>query len=89
MVACGLCGLAVLACAGLLTAAVLVPAPAAVVPLIVAVSIGLPVLTAMEVPAALAVLRSGPVAAPLDHRALDALRSRLAELPETQHPRGF
>src|SRR4051794_11769113 len=73
IVVCGLCALATLACACLLMAAVLVPAPAAVVPFVVAVSIGLPMLTALEVPAAVAVLRSGrrppTTAAPLDRRA--------------------
>jgi hypothetical protein len=67
-----------LGCAGLLTAAILVPAPAAVLGLIIAVSIALPMLAAWDLSRVAAA--AGPW---LD---LEALRRQLDRLPETQHP---
>ena len=76
--------------------AALVPAPAPVMPFITVVCIGCPMFMAFEVPGAVAVLRATRSAsrfpqtvAPLDGDSLEALRSRLAELPETQHPLGL
>ena len=87
------CALAVgaaLLAAGLLSAAILVPAPAAVLPLLGVVCVGFPMLAAWElarVDAALGglglALRRGR---PLDERALSELRRALERLPETVHP---
>ena len=84
------------ACAGLLGAAVLAPAPAAVVPLVAVVCVGCPMALGWSLPASIAVLRatsprSGDAdAAPaLDERALGALRRQLDRLPETEHPLGL
>lgn len=77
-----LCALSVLISAGLFTAAALVPAPPAVLPLVFAVCIGAPMITARE-------LRLVRKRAPLDSHALDRLRAHLDKLPETQHPLGL
>jgi hypothetical protein len=71
-----------LACAGLIVVAVLVPPPAAIVPLLALVCICCPMAAAYELPAAVTALR-------LHRRAGAALRRGLAELPETPHPLGF
>ena len=73
--------LTALACAALVAAAALAQAPAVVLPLVVAVGIGFPMLAACELPAALRAWRT-------DH-ALDALRRQLERLPETEHPLGL
>jgi hypothetical protein len=67
------------ACAGLITAAVLVPAPPVVVPLVVLVCVGGPIVSTLELARAVAVLR-GPAA---------ELRRELDRLPETPHPLGY
>ena len=67
------------ACAGLITAAVLVPAPPAVVPLVVFVCVAGPIVSTLEFARALAVLRE-PAA---------QLRRELDRLPETPHPLGY
>ena len=82
--ACVLVALAVLACAGLMSAAVEVPAPAAVIPLLVVVCIGVPMLLAWSLPAAISVLVRNEEA-----RALKAMRRHLDRLPETKHPLGL
>ena len=71
-----------LACAGLIVAAVLVPPPVGIVPVLVLVCIGCPMAAAYELPAAVTALRS-------HRRAGAALRRGLDELPETPHPLGF
>jgi hypothetical protein len=69
----------VVAAVGLLLAAALVPAPAAVLPLIVLAGVGMPMVVAYELPPAVASLRA--------RRSLvTRLRRDLAELPETSHP---
>lgn len=71
--------------AGVCAAAILAPAPAGAVPLIVLVCVGCPIFAAWEVPIALASLRA-------DHgggRALASLRRGLEQLPETEHPLGL
>jgi hypothetical protein len=97
---CVLAALVVLTCAGLFLAAALVPAPPAVLPFVVVVSIAGPMIAAWELRGALGTVRrrsrvrgSGSAApdgsAPLDTRAVAALRAHLKQLPETQHPLGF
>jgi hypothetical protein len=80
------CALTALVCAGLVSVAALEPAPPAVIPAIVAVCIGGPMLAALDLLSSIAVLRT-----PGDRhrRALRELRSHLAELPETHHPLGL
>jgi hypothetical protein len=74
-------------CAGLLTAAVLVPAPPFVVPFIVATGIGCPMLGALALPSSLVVLRAGRARRRTpDAHLLDDMRRYLKQLPETQHP---
>lgn len=67
------------ACAALITAAVLVPAPPAVVPVLVLVCVAGPIASTFELTRALSVLR-GPAA---------DLRRELDRLPETPHPHGY
>src|SRR5205807_446544 len=68
-------------CAGLFSAAVLVPAPPVVLPLVALVCIGAPMIAGLELPAAYAVLRE-------ESDAVASLRRGLAQLPETPHPFG-
>jgi hypothetical protein len=79
--------LTALLCAGVLAAAVLVPAPPAVVPVLVLFCICCPMLAALELPRAVAALRRRGAAAEV--LALDQLRRGLDRLPETEHPLGF
>ena len=69
----------VLTCAGLISAAALVPAPVAALPLMVLVCVGMPMAVTLELPTAIAALRR-------DSDAIAALRAHLAQLPETAHP---
>ena len=73
--------------AGLCSAAILVPAPAAVVPLVAVSCAGLPLLGAWRLPVAVAALRdrSSRVA----ELSLSAFRRDLDKLPETEHPFGL
>jgi len=71
--------LAALISAGLLAAAVLVPAPASVLPLVIPACLFGPMTTAYELARAMTALRD-PGA---------ALRRELDRLPETQHPLGL
>jgi hypothetical protein len=76
---CSLAAGAVMAAVGLLLAAALAPAPPAVLPLVVLVGVGMPMVVAYRLPPAVSSLRA--------HRALvAAMRRDLAELPETSHP---
>ena len=78
-----------------MSAAALVPAPPPALPVLVAVCIGLPLIAAWELPAAVAALRvwrRGSADAglePMDGTSLWELRRRLQELPETEHPLGY
>jgi hypothetical protein len=83
---CAFVAVTALMCAGLLSAAALVPAPPAVLPLLVVIGIGCPMVAACGLPAAITCLRRRK---PIDTRALDALRRQLDALPETQHPLGL
>jgi hypothetical protein len=69
---------AALGCAGVLIAAIVVPAPASALGLIVAVSIAFPMLAAWDL--ARVTAAAGPR---LD---LNELRRELDRLPETRHP---
>jgi hypothetical protein len=87
LLTCVFVALTVVICAGLVTAAVLVPAPPAVVPLIVATCIGCPMLAAPELPALVAALRAGRTSGYAQGaRLLADMRRYLRQLPETQHP---
>jgi hypothetical protein len=81
---CVTAGLVLLMVAGLCAAAILVPAPAAVVPLIAVSCAGLPILAAWRLPAAVDALRAQPRR--LAALSLAALRRDLDQLPETEHP---
>jgi hypothetical protein len=88
--ACALAALTVLLCGALLGAAVLVPAPVTVLPLLAVACVGFPMLAAWQLACAHAelgglgsALRRG---GPLDERALRELRRALDRLPETAHP---
>src|SRR3954451_21999556 len=80
-------------CAALLSAAALVPAPPVVLPFLVVVGVGCPMVAACELPGAIAGLRAtrrvtgrGRRVAALDEGALETLRRQLDGLPETRHP---
>ena len=73
-------------CAGLMTAAALVPAPPLVLPFIVAVCVLYPMLAAWEASPALAVLRQRWLRSRVDERALGDFRRELDGLPEIGHP---
>ena len=62
-------------------AAMLVPAPAAAVPLVAVVCVGCPLFASWEAPVAIASLRAD--------KALASLRESLDELPEVEHPLGL
>lgn len=87
LVACISVFLVLLTCAALLSAAVLVPAPPAVVPFIVAIAIGCPMLAGLQLPVSIAVLRATrPRNRMRELRDLAEMRRFLRELPETPHP---
>lgn len=82
--------LSVLVAAVLVAAATLVPAPAAVLPLVLLVGIGGPMVAAWEMRPIVRHLRRGRRdVTPLDADAIALLRRRLDQLPETQHPLGL
>lgn len=94
LMSCVLAGAVAIVCAGLLTAATLVPAPPAAVPFLVLVCIGCPVFAAWEIPVAMAVIRGRRAnraahRRQLDPEAVGALRRSLDDLPETEHPLGY
>src|SRR3954471_5085557 len=85
-----LCALAVVTSGVLFTAAALVPAPPAVLPLVLIVCIGGPMLAAWELRSTTRVARRDrPRGGRLDANSLAQLRRHLDELPETQHPLGL
>jgi hypothetical protein len=80
----------VLVAAVLVAAATLVPAPAAVLPLVLLVGIGGPMVAAWELrPIVRHLRRPRGDATPLDADAIARLRRRLDQLPETPHPLGL
>lgn len=64
--------------------AILAPAPAVAIPLVVAICVGCPMFAGWEVPNALAALRANRAG-----KTLARLRRVLDELPETEHPLGL
>jgi hypothetical protein len=78
--------LTALACAGLLSAAALVPAPPVMLPAIVTVCVVVPMVAACESTSALAVLRHRWSRRRRHARAVGKLRRELERLPETGHP---
>ncbi len=87
LLVCGHAALTVLACSVLCAAAILLAAPAAVVPFIVGCCIGLPILASWRLPEAIGVLRLSARAA--DSALVAELRRALSQIPETEHPFGF
>jgi hypothetical protein len=83
---CAFTALSALTCAALLSAAALVPAPPAVLPLVIAVCVVYPMLAAVRSSSSVAVLRQHWPRRRLDERALDKLRRELDRLPEIGHP---
>lgn len=82
--------LAVVVGAIVLAGAALAPAPAPVLPLVLLVGIGAPMLAAWEMrPIVPHLGRRRRDVTPLDADALAALRRRLDQLPETPHPLGL
>jgi hypothetical protein len=77
-----------LGCAGLLAAAVLVPAPEAVLLLLMATCVGCPMLAVYEFASALSHLRRATTGL-RDDRTIDDLRRELRRLPEMRHPLGL
>lgn len=75
---CAFAAAVAIACAGLVLAAALVPAPAVVLPFVVLVGIGVPMLVTLELPPAIAALRHA--------RAVSVFRRGLDRLPEAAHP---
>ena len=65
--------------------AILAPAPAAAVPLVIAICFGCPVFAGWEVPTAIAYLSGGH----RHRKAFDSLARDLGQLPEIDHPLGF
>ena len=65
--------------AGLLAAAVLVPAPAAVLPFVITLCVGCPMAAAFDLARAVMELRDPQI----------ALRRELDRLPEVEHPLGL
>ncbi len=76
-----------LACAGLCAAAILVPAPAGVVPIVALCCVGCPMFAAWQLPSALMTIRVRGRRA--QAAALAELRRGLDQLPETEHPLGL
>jgi hypothetical protein len=72
----------VLVTAGVMLAAMLVPAPTVVLPVVIIACIGCPMLAAWELRDSINGLRREP-------RAVAKLRRSLDRLPETRHPLGL
>jgi hypothetical protein len=83
---CAFVAVTALTCAGLLSAAALVPAPPVVLPLIIAICIGFPMFAAWELRPAIAVLRAHSNRRTYDVRLLAEMGRYLDGLPETRHP---
>jgi len=88
VLACAFAAVTVLIAAALLTAAALVPAPAPAIPVLVVVCIACPMVAALDLPDAIAVLRRERRDGH-DARAREMLRRELEALPECEHPLGL
>jgi hypothetical protein len=87
--ACTFSALTGLTCAGLITAGVVASAPPAVLPLLIALCIGLPMAAAFGLrdAAEAAGVHTETLPTPLAaERAIEQLRRSLDQLPETRHP---
>ena len=73
-------------CVGLVAAVALLPAPPAVLVLVIAVCVGYPMVVATRSADAIAVVRDRWVSGRLHQRALGDLRRELDLLPEIGHP---
>jgi hypothetical protein len=85
VIACLLVVATALMCAGLISAAALVPAPPAAIPAIVLTCVACPLVVASDFTAALAVLRLDRRQR-RDRRQLSRLLRELERLPEVEHP---
>jgi hypothetical protein len=84
---CGHAVLTVIVCAGLSAAAMLLAAPAAVVPLVAGACVVLPILACWRLSDAVRILSFS--VRRVDPVALKQMRLALAALPETEHPLGY
>ncbi len=84
---CGYAVLTVMVCAGLSATAMLLAAPAPVVPLAAGACVVLPILASWRLADAVRVLRFS--VRRVDPAAMRQMRQALAALPETEHPLGF
>jgi hypothetical protein len=91
LVACALTAGTAAICASLLAVALLVPAPAPVLPLVAVVALGCPMFAVWELARRLGPCdeADGGAEPRLDAEALHELRRALARLPETRHPLGL
>ncbi|MGO9971600.1 MAG: hypothetical protein ACLP01_01970 [Solirubrobacteraceae bacterium] len=71
--------------AAVCVAAILAPAPAAAVPLVVLICVGCPIFAGWEAPMAYACLRASRTG----RKQLASLRHSLEQLPEVEHPLGL
>jgi hypothetical protein len=85
---CILAACTALLCAGMLTAAVLAPAPPLAVPFVVLAGTGLPIVAAWDLPPAVASLRGRPVPGSHAARVLAEFRRELDRLPTATGSRG-
>jgi hypothetical protein len=88
LVVCATVALTALACAGLLLAAALVPAPPVVLPFIVVVCIGFPIAASWDLRPSVTILRmsGGLIRRRRNALLLAEMRAYLEQLPETPHP---
>ena len=84
---CGYAVLTVMVCAGLSAAAMLLAAPAPVVPLVAGACVVLPIFACWRLSDAVGVLRFS--VRRIDPAAMKQMRLALAALPETEHPLGY
>ena len=83
LVVCATALATIVLCGALCAAAILVPAPAGVVPVVALCCVGMPIFATWELPSAIAVVRTR-------HRAaMSELQRALAQLPEVDHPLGL
>ena len=91
LLTCAFAAFTAVVCGGLLAAAVLVPAPLDVLPLVIFAGVGMPMVAAWQAPQSLQrprreVSAESPEHLPLDSGAIRKLRRQLAQIPEIRHP---